>query len=75
MESPSKAIADFREKCNLCGQTFMARPGKFVAFQGKNDKELLARWKKSNYIKITKADIKYEIVYYYLLLLLQTQFC
>ena len=53
----------------------MARPGKFVAFQGKNDKELLARWKKSNYIKITQADIKGDIVYYYLLLQLQTQFC
>ena len=53
----------------------MARPGKFVAFQGKNDKELLARWKKSNFIKITQADIKCDIVYYYLLLQLQTQFC
>ena len=53
----------------------MARPEKFVAFQGKNDKELLARWKKSNYIKITQADIKCDIVYYYLLLQLQTKFC
>ena len=37
-ESPSKAIADFGEKSNLLWTNVMARPWKFVAFQGKNDK-------------------------------------